>query len=111
VAQAPVADLVAGIELSGGAVRELLGGGPDAYPERYAAADPVRLVGHGRPVLLVHGHADDTVPVTQSERYLDATREAGDPAELLVLPGGHFEVIDPTDPLWTGAVDFLAATC
>lgn len=111
VAQAAVADLATATELSGGAVLELLGGGPDTHPERYAVADPVRLVGHRRPVLLAHGRADDTVPVSQSERYLDAARAAGDPAELLVLPGGHFDVIDPGSELWAGAVDFLAATC
>jgi dipeptidyl aminopeptidase/acylaminoacyl peptidase len=52
-------------------------------------------------VICLHGDADDTVPIRQSERYVAAARAAGDPARLVRLPGtGHFEVIDPADPAW-----------
>jgi len=58
----------------------------------------------GVPQLLVHGEADDRVPVEQSRRYAEAARAAGDPCELLVLPGvGHFEVIDPRTDAWARA--------
>jgi acetyl esterase/lipase len=109
VGQAPVADLLAGEHLGDGAVGDLLGGGPAEVPERYAVADPAQLVGHGVPVLLVHGDGDDTVPTDQSQRYADAATVAGDDVELVVLPGDHFTVIDPASELWATAVEAIAA--
>lgn len=107
VGQAAVADLAAGIELSSGAVRELLGGGPEEVPERYATADPARLVGHGVRVLLVHGEEDDTVPVELSERYAEAARIAGDDVVTLTLPGDHYTVIDPGSELWAAVIETI----
>lgn len=103
VPQAGVLDLADGSAqgLGAGAVNAFMGGGPDAVPERYAAASPLGLLPAGVPVVCVHGEADDTVPIRQSERYVAAARAAGDPARLVRLPGtGHFEVIDPRDPAW-----------
>jgi dipeptidyl aminopeptidase/acylaminoacyl peptidase len=58
-------------------------------------------VGDGARVVAVHGDADDTVPLSQSERYVEAAQRAGDPASLIVLPRtGHFELIDPRHPAW-----------
>ncbi|MTV25805.1 alpha/beta hydrolase [Nitriliruptoraceae bacterium ZYF776] len=113
VGLAPVADLDAAdaAGLGAGAPRDLLGGGPDEHPGRWAVADPVRLVGHGVPVLLVHGDADDSVPVEQSLRYADAARGAGDPVEVVTGAGEHMDVIDPATDLWGRAVAFLDATC
>ena len=49
----------------------------------------------------MHGDADDTVPLSQSERYVAGAVAAGDPGRLVVLPGvGHYELIDPADPAW-----------
>src|SRR3954470_13539623 len=48
--------------LGDGAVRNLLGGGPEEVPERYAQADPVRLLPTGAALLCVHGAGDDVVP-------------------------------------------------
>jgi acetyl esterase/lipase len=103
VSQAGVLDLVDASEqrLGAGAVDAFLGGGPEALPERYAAASPIALLPLGVPVVCVHGEADDTVPIRQSERYVAAARAAGDPARLVALRGaGHFEVIDVRDPAW-----------
>lgn len=111
VGQAPVADLAAGQDLGSGAVRDLLGGGPDEVPERYAVADPSRLVGHGVRVLLVHGEEDDVVPVDQSERYAEAAGIAGDEVTVTVLPGDHFTVIDPASELWTAGVAAIDDAC
>ena len=49
-----------------GAVAAFLGGAPDVVPDRYATADPVRLLPTGAAVLCVHGTGDDTVPLEQS---------------------------------------------
>jgi acetyl esterase/lipase len=98
VAQAPVADLTLGhrTDLGDGAVAKLIGGTPEQHPQRYAAASPVVLVdGQSPPAVLVHGDADDTVPVEQSEAYAAAARAVGRPTDLRVLPRvGHMEHVD-----------------
>ncbi len=98
VSQAGVLDLVDAAELGvgGGAVVDLLGGPPDAVPDRYALASPIARVPIGVPVLGVHGAADDRVPVRQTERFAAAS---GD--RWTRLPGvDHFAVIDPRTPAW-----------
>lgn len=91
--------------LSGGAVRELLGGGPDEVPERYAAASPIELAPTGVPQLLIHGAADEIVSPAISERYAKAATDAGDNVRLLALPNtDHFAVIDPESHVWPGVL-------
>ncbi len=108
VALAPVADLRAAADqrLGDGATQDLLGGGPDDVPERYAAADPLTLLDagtapHGR-IVTVHGTDDDVVPVAQSR----ALAVAHPGVALRELPGlGHFEVIDPLSAAWPPVLD------
>jgi acetyl esterase/lipase len=97
VAQAPVAALVAGARerLGGGAVEALVGGTPEQVPDRYAIADPEALLPTGVPTVLIHGTSDDTVPLTQSKRYVAAATAAGDRSRLLTYDGGHDEHLDP----------------
>ncbi|GGI08436.1 alpha/beta hydrolase family protein [Egicoccus halophilus] len=111
VGLAPVADLVAGQHagMGNGAMVDLLGGAPDVVPERWALADPVGLVGHGVPVLLVHGEQDESVPTSQSETYAAAVRAVGGEVELATGPADHMALIDPTEPLWQRAAAWLAA--
>jgi acetyl esterase/lipase len=110
VLQAGVLDLAAAHArgLGNGAVRDFLGGAPDEVPERYAGADPVRLLPTGASVLCVHGAADDVVPVEQSERYATAAAAAGDRVELRVVPGDHMAMIDPGAHAWATARAWLA---
>ncbi|MEX2504732.1 MAG: alpha/beta hydrolase [Egicoccus sp.] len=110
VGLAPVADLRAGERegMGNGAMTALLGGGPDEVPERWDAVDPVGLVGHGIPVLLVHGDDDESVPPSQSQSYADAVRAAGDEVEVATGPAEHMDVIDPDEPLWQRAAAWLA---
>ena len=108
VPQAGVLDLVDGVAqgLGAGAVEAFMGGKPEAMAARYAQASPIALLPVGVPVVCVHGEADDTVPIRQSERYVAAAKAAGDPARLVRLPGtGHFEVINPADPAWHACKD------
>jgi acetyl esterase/lipase len=103
VTQAGVLDLVAASDerLGNGAVLDLMQGPAGSVPQRYYHGSPLAHVGDGARVVCVHGDADDTVPLSQSERYVAAARAAGDPAELIVLPGvGHFELIDPDHEAW-----------
>ena len=97
VPQAPVAALVQGARerLGAGAVQAFVGGEPDEVPERYAVADPLALLPTGVPSVLLHAAGDDTVPLSQSEGYVEAAQQAGDDSRLVVVPGGHFEHLDP----------------
>jgi acetyl esterase/lipase len=98
VSLAGCADLVmcARLGLDDGATDLLLGGSPDQVPERYASADPARLPAPGVPVTMLHGTADDRVPVEVSRSYA-ARRDA----DLRELPGvGHFALIDPLSEVW-----------
>jgi acetyl esterase/lipase len=106
VAQAGVLDLVAADRdgLGGGAVRALLGhpAGPgDAH------VDPRRQVPLDVPVWCVHARDDDTVPFSQSEEYVAAAVAAGGTAELVEVPGGHYEVIDTATEAWRRIVEVL----
>jgi acetyl esterase/lipase len=87
------------------AVQALLGGTPDAVPERYAAVDPARLGAPAVPVLALHGDADRTVPPECSRSYARAT---GQP--LMELPGvGHFDLIDPRSSSWPQVLNGIRA--
>lgn len=89
--------------LDDGATDLLLGGGPDQVPDRYAAADPARLPVPAAPVVLLHGTADDRVPIEVGRSYAARTG-----AELRELPGiGHFALIDPLSPVWPRVLETL----
>ncbi len=50
---------------------------------------PARLVtANAPPFLLIHGDADQVVPLQQSELMLAALKQANVPAELIVKKGG-----------------------
>jgi acetyl esterase/lipase len=86
--------------LSEGAAVSLLGGTPDAVPQRYKEASPDALLPLGVPQILLHGKDDEDVPYEMSERYVATALAAGDPAHLVSLPGGHFEPVDPETAQW-----------
>jgi len=52
--------------------------------ERWASADLIGQV--GAPVLILHGDADQTIPLSQGEALFTAARE---PKRLIVYPGAH----------------------
>ena len=105
VVQAAVLDMV----WAGDPAAELLGGRPDEVPDRYAATDPMRLVPLGKPVLVVHGAGDETVPLSRSRRWAEAARAAGDAVDLVEPePGGHRVHIDPRSGAWLAVVEWLA---
>ena len=111
VSQAGVLDLV-DAERNGvgnGAATDLLGGGPDDVPDRYALASPVERLPIGVHVVCVHGTADVNVPIRQSERFVAA---AGDEAELVALAGvEHFALIDPATHAWHVCRDAVERLC
>lgn len=126
VSLAGVCDLAAAAEhdLGAGAVAEFLGPGaaavagslsPGGARETRAvgarvptAADPAALLPYGVPQLLVHGGADDSVPVEFSRRHHQRAAAAGDPVELLELSAAdHLSLIDPDSTAWGLVADRL----
>jgi acetyl esterase/lipase len=96
------------LDLGGGAVAALLGGGPSDVPDRYRAADPAARLPLGVRQLLVHGSEDDVVPASLAREYAARARAAGDEVELVDIPGAdHFDVVDGTHPAWLTVVDRL----
>ena len=77
-----------------GAVQTLMGGGPDAVPDRYRLGSPASLLPVGKPQLLLHGVPDRSVPAALSEHYAESAVSLGDPARYVPLPGvGHMDLI------------------
>ena len=80
------------MQLSGGVVRQFLGGTPEQVPQRYDATSPIDLLPISVAQRMVHGTDDQIVPFDMSERF--AKKSAN--AKLIPLKGaGHFELIDP----------------
>jgi acetyl esterase/lipase len=101
LALAPVCDLPAAQRegLGEGAVEEFIGAPPEAAAEAYLEASPGARLPLGVPALLVHGEADQRVPISQSRTYAEAARAAGDEVELIELAGvDHMALIDPDGP-------------
>jgi acetyl esterase/lipase len=110
VALAPIADLrfAAHERLDGDATTLLLGGGPDAVPDAYDAADPFAgLTAHSPgdsqhpSVTVIHGTADAQVPVTMSR----AVAQRHPRVEYVELDGvDHFALIDPLSTVFASSV-------
>lgn len=57
-------------------------------PELYAKASPVTYVrSNSPPILILHGTADPTVNVNQSEKFAEILQRAGAKHELLIAVG------------------------
>ena len=105
ISQAGVCDLERawGDALGRYAVEGLLGSVTDG-DERLATTSPTALAPLGVPQLLVHGAADEIVPVSQSRAH--AVRDPQ--AELVEVDGAdHFDVVDERHPAWAAVVDRL----
>jgi acetyl esterase/lipase len=80
-------------DLGAGAALALMGGTPDEVPERYGVADPAALPPPPVPVTLIHGTADQDVPVEMSRMSTVG--------QLIEIPGaGHYDLIDPQSRAW-----------
>ncbi|MFE0761374.1 alpha/beta hydrolase family protein [Streptomyces smyrnaeus] len=94
VVLAPVADLERAhqMRLKGGVVADLLGG-EDKVASLLSEADPMRLLPRP-PVEILHGTADQEVPIELSRRYANNWG-----ARLHLMPGvGHYSPITPRTP-------------
>jgi acetyl esterase/lipase len=72
-------------------LQTLLGGTPKSAAAKYAQASPLTHVRkESAPTLLVHGTADEQVPLDQSQRFAAALKKSGVEVELLTLDkAGH----------------------
>jgi acetyl esterase/lipase len=108
VGLAPVGDLKAAARegLGGGATQALLGGTPEERPVAYDAADPLTRLAT-RPaceVVVLHGSADEAVPVASSRSLVEARPFV----DLRVLEDAdHFDLVNPTSLAWPAVVDAL----
>ena len=94
-----VCDLRRALELNlgRGAALEFIGASPEVHPEAYANASPIELLPFDVPQTLLHGDADDIVPIELSTGFAHASPNA----RLVRLTGAdHFDVIDPRSPHW-----------
>lgn len=98
-------DAAAARELSDGAVRLALGGRPAELPERYLTASPLARPQRQVPTVVAVGTGDDPDLVEMNRRFVAAA--SGAPVDVVELPGDHFDVIDPTTPLWHATIDTL----
>lgn len=105
VALAPACDLrvTAALSLGTGAAESFMGGGPEDVD--YDPADPMVRFDQ-RPaaeVVIVHGMADEDVPIRLSRGFVDRHPWV----RLVELDCGHFELIDPQDPAYAVVRDAI----
>jgi acetyl esterase/lipase len=109
VALAPVTDMrrTEREELGEGAALEFMQCRSIDDPEAYDSASPLLNVLSHR-ILLVHGDADERVPVEHSREYANAMRDAGPSIDYIELDGvTHHPLIDPVEPHWTAILQWL----
>ncbi len=112
VALAPITDLAAyrigPAQSCHGAVDRLMGGGPEARPERYADGSPAARLPLGTPIVLVNGAADPIVSADGVRAFAQAAAAAGDDVRVNIIPGaGHFEPSVPGSSAWSVVLDAL----
>jgi acetyl esterase/lipase len=78
-------------EIGKSVLQTLLGGTPQGAARQCAQASPITHVSKdAAPTLLIHGTADELVPLDQSQRFAAALKKAGVKVELLPLDkAGH----------------------
>jgi acetyl esterase/lipase len=91
----------------GPVIDQLLGGTPEQFADRYAQASPMEMLPLGVRQVLIVGLQDPVMPPPERESYAAAATKAGDRAEIVEVPGGHFEVIAPTSAAWPAVRDKL----
>lgn len=95
------------LNLSNGAVSNLLGGSSSKYPLRHKFADPMMALPLGVPVYAVHGSEDTTVPLCESQSYVNAAAARGMTTKLVMVPGDHYALIDPKTPAYRTCRDLV----
>ena len=103
VGLAPVSDLVVAHDqdVGRGAVEGFVGSVPAPDTAGAVPGSPMHQLPIGVPQVIVHGDADNSVPIEMSRDYLAAAQASGDDARLEALAGiDHFAPIDPSSTVW-----------
>ena len=90
--------------LGSDAVAELFAGREPTETE-YADASPIERLPLGVASLLIHGDADDRVPLSQSISF--AGRAGGECTFVQLRRAGHYDVIAPDGPAWPALSEAL----
>ena len=83
---------------------------PDRNPDAYRAANLLtHAAGLTRPLLLIHGTADDNVYFFQSLKLAEALLRAGRSFDFLPLPRVTHQIADPAlrEQVWQRVAGFL----
>jgi acetyl esterase/lipase len=99
--------MVARLGLDDGAAADLVGGTPETDPASYDLADPARLGPTAYPVVVVHGTADEAVPVDVSRSWWQTCATPGRDALVLLEAVSHFPLIDPRSSAYRVVLDHL----
>lgn len=73
----------------------VMGGLPGEVPEHYRDGSPLSLLPFRVPQVLIVGENDGVMPPAVREGWIAVATAAGDDATLILVPGGHFEIIAP----------------
>ena len=85
----------------GGNLKNLIGGSPEEYENRYRDGSPISFVPLDIRQVLVNGESDNIVSISHITPYFEAASAAGDSIQLITIPSaGHFEVITPGSIAW-----------
>lgn len=109
VVLAPVTDIakVHHDKLGDDAATEYFGLALEQTPEIYALASPLQQPRPRVPLLLIHGHNDDRVPLEHSRDYLKTMSDHSQVEAEFYQELDHFKVIDPTEAHWPRILHWL----
>ncbi|MCK0113112.1 alpha/beta hydrolase [Ornithinimicrobium sp. F0845] len=99
--------MVGRLDLDDGAADALMGGGAWRQAD-FLGADPVDLGPAPVPVHLVHGRADEQVPLAVSESWMARCGTAGRDTLTVLEDADHFDVIDPASEAWPTVLQRVA---
>lgn len=88
---------------------KVLGGTPEAIPQRYESVDPIQNIDPEIPVVAIHGTNDTMVAPENSERYIDAVERADGIGDLVMADGDdHVSLVSADSPNYAKILDIIA---
>jgi hypothetical protein len=85
----------------GSRAKNLVGGLPSEFEDRYVEGSPVTHLPYGVRTILVTGTEDNIVPISHIQPYIDKASELDEQLEVSNVNGAdHFAVITPGSIAW-----------
>ncbi len=100
--------MIGRLGLDDGAADDLMGG-TDWHDAPFLGADPMDLGPTPSTVALVHGDADDRVPLAVSESWMTQCGTPGRDTLTVLEDTDHFDLIDPESSAWPVLLEHLGA--